>query len=98
MDFYKDLEARINKLKDGIIVNREGWQLEAIETINKLVDGSQYKGIIFRWYKYAPEIARIAINDTIELHKPFSRYFLKVCWAIRNKQKLQQKQEFSIQL
>lgn len=86
MDLKEILENRINNLKSKKS-NIQPWQEEALEKIKLLADGSQYVGVIMRWYKFAPDIARIAMNDTLELNKPFSRYFLKVCWSIRNQRK-----------
>ena len=66
------------KKYDQKTINRQEFQLEAIDAINKLVDGSKNRASIFKCYKQNKSYAKIALNDRLELNKPFSRYFFKV--------------------
>lgn len=54
------------------------WQFEALEAIKKLADSPKFKSSIFKCYKENLGFAKIALNDSLELNKPFARYFLKV--------------------
>ncbi len=54
------------------------WQGQALEAIQKLVDGSKHKPSIFKCFKINAHKAQIALNDSMELEKPYSMYFFKV--------------------
>lgn len=79
--------ADFSRFKDlkPIKINRTDWQLEALEFIKKLSDGKFFTGSIMKAYKNDIYTARIAANDTIELEKPYSKYFLKVFTSIIKK-------------
>ncbi len=67
------------------VVNREKWQIDALEASQKLVDGQKYLGSIMKCYKQNSHYAQISFNECKELNKPFSRYFLKVFNSLRKK-------------
>lgn len=64
-----------NQTKQGC---KTKWQDEALEATKKLVDSKKYLGSIFKCYKIDQRVAKLALIDTLELNKPYSRYFLKV--------------------
>ena len=87
MEISEILQNKLKQLKKQKVVNRTDWQLEALETIKKLVDGNKYKGSIFRCYKIDRAAAKVAFLDSMELGKPFSLYFLKVFNSVKKARK-----------
>ena len=61
------------------------WQTQALECIAKLVDGTKYKGSIFKCFKTDPRTAQFALEDSIELSKPYAKYFFATYSAIRTR-------------
>lgn len=58
----------------------ERWQDEAAMACKKLADGWQkeHKASIFKKYKENAHMAAIALQDALELQKPYAKYFFKV--------------------
>lgn len=87
MEISEILQNKLKQLKEQKVVDRTDWQLEALETIKKLVDGNKYRGSIFRCYKIDRATAKVAFLDSIELNKPFALYFLKVFNCVKKAKK-----------
>jgi len=74
----EDLKEILAKKKITNSPKRESWQLEAVDAVNKLADGKDFKASIFKCYRQSRSKAKIALIDSLELGKPFSSYFFKV--------------------
>ncbi len=87
MDNIADLIKKRQIKKSVKDCKTKGWQFEALEAIKKLKDGKINSGGIFRCFKINNNSAKNALLDSVELRKPYSRYFFKVFSEINKKQK-----------